>query len=318
VLLIRYCTYTQTVGGNYKKMTHRPFAYRLILIIAVILIGKSLNASPQLPDYLIYRGDTLAVYNLILEKYFDKTNQNDQGDLFGLKFRDGASLNCWRGYQAIYIIENDSLFLNNIIYCGERFNKSPIDIVESDKRINEIFKEKVKNSRVFIDWFSGNISLPNGKLLRWDGVFYKSFENEILISINKGIITKQRQIENYIDYPDRLNRRYGDTISNVLFERLKDLDWKKLDDCDCAESYIVTINKNGRVGKIKMTNYQTKQDIKDCWERSEYRFCINSIRRALKPLKFDLIKQNGIKVPENVFIEIWYEESTGQLENWTN
>ncbi|NJK95123.1 MAG: hypothetical protein HC905_09600 [Bacteroidales bacterium] len=141
-------------------MTHRLFAYRFILAIAVILISRSLNASPQLPDYLIYNGDTLPVYNLILEKYFENINQKDQGDLFGLKFRDGASFNCWRGYQAIYTIENDSLFLSNIIYCGEKFNKKPIDIIESDKRINEIFKDKVKNRRVFIDWFSGNISLP--------------------------------------------------------------------------------------------------------------------------------------------------------------
>ncbi|NJK95124.1 MAG: hypothetical protein HC905_09605 [Bacteroidales bacterium] len=154
-------------------------------------------------------------------------------------------------------------------------------------------------------------------MLRWDGVFYKSFENEILININKGIIKKVRQIENYIDYSNRINRRYGDTISNVLFEKLKDLNWKKLDDCDCAESYIVTIDKNGRVGNVKMADYLTKQDIKDCWERSEYRFCINSIRKALRPLKFDLIKQSGLKVLEKVYIEIWYEESTGQIENWT-
>jgi len=37
----------------------------------------------------------------------------------------------------------------------------------------------------------------------------------------------------------------------------------------------------------------------------------------LRPLKFDLIKQNGIKIPEQVNIEIWYEKSSGQLENWS-
>jgi hypothetical protein len=299
-------------------MTDKLFTYRHFLILAVLLIAKNVNASPQLPDYLIYKGDTLPLYNLILEKYFEKINQSDQGSLFGLKFRDGATLNCWRGYQAIYKIENDSLFLNNIIYCGERFNRAPIDIAESNKRINELFKEKVKNNRVFVDWYSGNVSVPNGKLLRWDGVFYESFENEILISLNKGIVKKEGPIENYIDLPNRINRRFGDTISNVLFGKLKVLNWKKLDECDCAERYIVTINENGRISNIKMADYLTKQDIKDCWLRKEYRFCIHSIHKGLRPLKFDIIKRGGVKVSENVYIEIWYEKSTGELENWTN
>ncbi|WP_139181089.1 hypothetical protein [Winogradskyella thalassocola] len=111
-----------------------------------------------MPDYIIYKGDTIPIYNLILEKYFQKTELEDKGSLFGLKFREGASLNCWRGYQAIYMIENDSLFLKNIIDCGER----NIDQLASSKRIIEIFGNKENNGKVFIDWFSGDFTIPNG------------------------------------------------------------------------------------------------------------------------------------------------------------
>lgn len=298
-------------------MNFKLTLYRIILTLALILIGKNIDASPQLPDYLIYRGDTISVYNLILEKYFEKTNQNNQESLFGLQFREGATLNCWRGYQAIYKIENDSLFLNNIIYCGERYNNNPISVFESDKRIAEQFKGNVKNKRVFIDWFTGNISVPDGKLLRWDGVFHRTFEKEIVLSIKSGKVKKELQVDNYIDFPDRINRRYNDTISNVIYDKIKHLDWKTLDECDCALLYIITINKSGRVSDVQMADYPTKQAIRDSWERNEYRFCINSIRRSLKSLKFDLIKEGGVKVLEKIFIEIWYEETTGQLENWT-
>jgi hypothetical protein len=46
----------------------------------------------------------------------------DEEKLFGLSFRTslegiGTSFNCWRGYQAIYKIENDSLFVSSIIDC---------------------------------------------------------------------------------------------------------------------------------------------------------------------------------------------------------
>lgn len=298
---------------------HRQFIFQILLVILLFLIGEDLIASPQMPDYLIYKGDTFSVYNLILEKYFEKIKQTDQGSLFGLKFRDGSSFNCWRGYQAIYKIENDSLFLSKIISCGERFNHKSIDSVESGKRINDIFKDKVISNKVFIDWYSGNISLPNGKLLRWDGVFYKTFENEILINIDNGVVKKVNKTQNYIDSPDRINRRYNDTISNVIYEKLRSLDWKKLNECECDDSYIVTINKNGKISDVNKSDCQTKNDWKDLdkEDRKNYNYCIKSIRRALRSLKFDIIKQNGVKVSEKVYIEIWYEESTGKLENWT-
>jgi hypothetical protein len=300
-------------------MKDRLFTYRILIIILLLLTGKDLNASPQRPDYLIYKGDTLPVYNLILEKYLTEINQTDKGSLFGLKFRDGASLNCWRGYQAIYKIENDSLFLTDIIECGELQYKKFIDKDESNRKITNIFKNQIKNGKVFIDWYSGNFSLPKSTILRWDGVFYTSFEKEILIKVDKGEIKYIKPIDNYIDNPNRINRRYNDTISNVLFERIKSkkLNWKKLDDCLCAEKYLVTINKNGKVTKVEMADYQSKDTINKYWDRKDYNLCVKSIYKAVKGLDFDVIKRMGEKISEKVYLEIWYEDKTGQIENWT-
>ncbi|MDP2059303.1 MAG: hypothetical protein Q8J97_06165, partial [Flavobacteriaceae bacterium] len=189
--------------GKIKKIL------KWIFIIAILFLSQNSFTSPQIPDYEIYKGDTIPVYNLILEQYFQKIEKSDKGSLFGLKFREGASFNCWRGYQAIYLIENDSLFLKNIIDCGER----KINQIASDQRINEIFGNQVKNEKIFIDWFSGKFSLPNGDLLRWDGVFHKTFENEILIKAQNGKIKSISKIKNYEDDPDRINRKYDDTIS---------------------------------------------------------------------------------------------------------
>jgi hypothetical protein len=73
-----------------------------------------------MPDYLIFKKDTIATFNLILEEYFQKQEKVATEKLFGLSFRDHASFNCWRGYQAIYEIDRDSLFLVGVINCGER------------------------------------------------------------------------------------------------------------------------------------------------------------------------------------------------------
>lgn len=284
-------------------------------ILVFLLVGKAI-ASPQVPDYIIYKGDTLPVYNLILEKYFELNNQSDEGSLFGLKFREGASTNCWRGYQAIYEIANDSLFLNHIISCGELRFRDSIDHASSKKRLKEIFGSRVVNDRVHINWFSDNISLPNGDILRWDGVFYTSFEKERLFIVERGVIKDVLEVENYIDAPNRLNRRYEDTISNVMFAALKKLKWKDFDEFDCSEKYLVTIDENGKVQKVTMADYQQKEDIEDFWDKKEYNYCIRTVSKGLKKLKFDIIKQNGKKVSEDVFIEIWFED-TGQIENWT-
>ena len=154
--------------------------------------------SPQVPDYIIYAKDTIATYNLILEQYLQRQDTATTEKLFGLSFRSGASFTCWRGYQAIYKIDNDSLFLVNIINCGERRN-GQINKSASAQKMKAIFGDRLINERVFIDWFSSDIAFPlNNKVLRWDGVFYKIFEQEKVISIADGKILKTEDVNNYI------------------------------------------------------------------------------------------------------------------------
>ncbi|WP_179320182.1 hypothetical protein [Winogradskyella helgolandensis] len=286
--------------------------FKWIIIFAILIFSQNSFASPQVPDYIIYKGDTIPIYNLILEKYFQKIEKSDKGSLFGLKFREGATLNCWRGYQAIYLIENDSLFLKNIIDCGER----KIDQLASSKRILEIFGHNENNEKVFIDWFSGYFNIPNGDLLRWDGVFHKSFENEILVKVQKGKVCKISEIQNYVDDPKRINRKYGDTISKVIFNELSKLNWKNKNDFDCSEKYLVTIGKNGEVTKVIMPEYRTKEEIKRFWEPKEYKHCIKTVQKGLKDLKFDILKVNRKAIEERYYVDIWIEDD-GTLEDWT-
>jgi len=108
-------------------------------IVLVFLIHSPLSifASPQMPDYIIYKNDTIATYNLLVEQYLQKQEPGVQPQLFGLIFRSGSSFNCWRGYQAIYKIENDSLFLADIIDCGD-LKESLLDKGASFKKMQAI------------------------------------------------------------------------------------------------------------------------------------------------------------------------------------
>lgn len=288
-----------------------------IFIFLITLLSYRLSASPQMPDYFIFKGDTISTYNLILEQYLQKIGEAEQGKLFGLSFRSGASTNCWRGYQAIYKIDNDTLFLVHIVYCGER-RSGKIDEAASDDKMNKIFKDKVINGKVYIDWFSGDISFPLkspiNKVLRWDGVFYTIFEQETIISITKGKVLNIAEINNYEDNPNAIDRKDKSKLSDILFKQLKKVKWKSK--FYCSEKYLVTIGENGKVSKVIMPEYPTQDSIDKYWDRDEYNYCINNVFNALQKLKFDIIKDKGKPISENVYVEIFFD-SRRKIENWT-
>ena len=270
-----------------------------------------------MPDYIIFKGDTIATYNLILEQYFQKQGKPDQGELFGLSFRDGATFNCWRGYQAIYKIYKDSLFLVDIITCGELGNNK-IDTAASERKIKSIFNSKVADGKVFIDWFSGDISFPlNNKVLRWDGVFYKIFEKETVVSISDGKILKVEDVDNYEKVPNAIRRKDKSKLSDILFKQLKKVRWKNTDKFDCSDKYLVTIGTDGRVSKVTMPEYPTQDSIDKYWDKDEYNYCIKNVFKAMRKLKFDIIKAKGKPISEDIYFEVWFD-SKRKLENWTH
>ena len=58
------------------------------------------------------------------------------------------------------------------------------------------------------------------------------------------------------------------------------------------------------------------EELEKYFEKDEYIFCINKVLNALQSLKFDIIKDKGKPIPEDIYIEIWVEEN-GKLKNWT-
>ena len=80
----------------------------------------------------------------------------------------------------------------------------------------------------------------------------------------------------------------------------------------------MTIDKEGKVSKVTMLEYQTADSIDKYWDRDEYNYCVNAILNSLKKLKFDIIKDKGNPISEDIYIEIWFDEKKGKIENWTH
>jgi len=65
-----------------------------------------------------------------------------------------------------------------------------------------------------------------------------------------------------------------------------------------------------------MLRYELGEKI-DQQERKEYDYCTGTMLKALKSLRFDVIKNKGTPISEDVYLEIWVEDN-GKIENWTN
>lgn len=294
-------------------MTKSCFLF-FLRIAVLTLFSLRLFASPQMPDYIIYKNDTIVTYNLLVEKYLQSNERIHPNKLFGLSYRDSTSLYCWRGYQAIYKIDNDSLFLVDMIHCGER-RMGEIDTVASALKMKAIFGDKVVNGKVYIDWFSGDISIPlNFKKLRWDGIFHTIYERETVFNIAGGKIIHVADVNNYEHVPHAIDRKDKSKLSGILFKQLKKVKWKNT---YCSNEYLVTIDKEGKVSKVTMPRYPTQDSIDKYYDREDYDYCINNMLKALQKLKFDIIKDRGKLISEDVYLEIWFD-SKRRIKNWTN
>lgn len=120
---------------------------REIVTILLVLFSVTVFATEQTPDVLIYKSDTIFIETYPFENLMN-SDSLIRKRIFGDSDEYCISSGCWRGHVATWIIENDSLFLIDLI-----------DGCEENKFIlQDVFnKEKVINNKVFADWFTGDL-----------------------------------------------------------------------------------------------------------------------------------------------------------------
>ncbi|MFV0470162.1 MAG: hypothetical protein ACK5MK_14705 [Dysgonomonas sp.] len=288
----------------------------LIIIFLLLSSIAHLKASPQAPDYLIVGKDTIPLSQLILEDYLHSVKQpTDSNSLFGFRFGndfgfESSSTNCWRGYQAVYSLENDSLFLKYIIPCNSLRQLCADDINNSNEQMQKVFQDKVKNNKVFIDWLSSEFTIPKGKPIWWDGIFTTIYEKEELYSIRKGILVDKHIINNYQKVKDGISRKKQE-MSKAVFNEIKKLNWKKLDnEFLCSDTYCLEIDSRGKVINVEKNNSGVELDKDDI-------YCQNVIKNQLKKLQFDIILYHGRPFNDRLCLEVFYDDTTNKLENWS-
>lgn len=273
-----------------------------------------LQASPQVPDYLVVNGDTIAIYSLPL---YDQSEEKVQKFYnVARRYEDSAEFpiptNLWRGYSLLWELLDNKLYLISVVG-----NKSSDDILQ------QCFSDNYSNGKVYADWYSGILIKPKGEILRWDGVFSRTYMKEDLLKFRNGELQTITETNNYIHLPNGITRinnenpyeGYPRTITDTLFRELRKLDWKQLsevNDCECDAKYIIEINEKGKIDKIEYLSWvEDSEAQKQKDDIMAHQICIDTFLKQLRNMQFDVIKWNGEPFKEQILIDLFYSTDDG-------
>ena len=126
----------------------------------------------QTPEILIYEGQRHALCDLPLDDYFAR--ERVQPDF---RFTSTA---LWRGYVGTWEIVDGRLYL--IELEGQLRGGSEVSL--------ETFFPHARD-RVFADWYSGTLRVPQGRMLDYEHVAFASvYERDLLIEIEQGVVQR--------------------------------------------------------------------------------------------------------------------------------
>ena len=218
--------------------------YILFLFVLLFPITEAF-ATAQVPDRIIYKGDTLKLFSNPLEYLpnIDELRPRLFGDKEGCK-----TTACWRGYEAIWIIIDDTLYLTGIFECCYGFEYAR----KAD--LKKLFGAKCKNGIVKADWFSGAMISPQGKLMCFVHMGYAStYERELEFYFKKGLLlgTKINDNSKNRDTEYGLNelKLYKFIYTTIRWDKLP-----KLNDVVVKVSLQFSANENGIIDSVKVIN----------------------------------------------------------------
>ncbi|MCI5135552.1 MAG: hypothetical protein D3920_10875 [Candidatus Electrothrix sp. AW2] len=194
------------------------------------LAASSAFATAQYPDKVVYEGKEYSLHTNPMEAYFTKHPDK--------KPKNGVmSTALWRGYVATFEFKTNSLVLKDIEI--EIWNEAKDDT--SWKSVNDDVIPKGKD--LVVDWFTGILVLPHGKLVNYVHMGYGStYSNYILLEVKKGKLTGKRAYDHkkYEIFKEKQFQAFKKTEAYKKHaEELKKKEWSQDDIDSFLRSFVV-------------------------------------------------------------------------------
>jgi hypothetical protein len=174
-----------------------------IVSFPLLLISICTFGTAQIPDRLVYKGDTLSLFSCPLGSFPDQELLSFKNMFAG---KSCFNTSCWRGYVATWKIEDNKLYLTEIRnscyptsedYVRVAYNTAGANIGKEFADLSTLFPGRFENGRVFADWVNDKLSSPKGKMLYYihDG-FESIFEKEDEFTIKNGLLLSIHEFDN--------------------------------------------------------------------------------------------------------------------------
>ena len=275
----------------------------LTIILFSILAFNSFGTA-QIPDVLIYNGDTLSLFSCPLNSYPNQDLINPKS-LFGSYGCFYTA--CWRNYVATWEIINDELYLTkirNACFPTELKNvsvsyKSEVKIDSIGREyanLKELFPQQFQNGKVKADWVNEKLYSPQGSLLYYlhDG-FQSIYETELEFTLMNGKVIECKKLDNsktkkskYVEDPQLLKEYIYNNIKN---ENLPASDTIK------RKVYIsiISSDENGKIDSMKVA-----RGVNELYDKEAIRV-INSIH------EWEVLFRHGEKVNRGWIIPVAFD-----------
>lgn len=264
------------------------------ILCFLLFAGKAFTAS-QVPDICIIKKDsvqdTLSVFVFPLEDYFELKGEKNLGG-----FKNCNSPSCSRGYQAVWLIENDSLFLINIQGCNEGMSWCDESALPS---LEKIFGEECINNKVFAYWANGNYRFFLGDEI--PHIDKQLFYTEKQVVLKNGIAKKIKSVQN-VKPRKRAFSVKQTTPEFILYLVQTNLNWRALPKTKKDKWYAemqITILKNGK-SRLKLIT-DTPESFRLAAEKEYF--------KSIKNVRWYTYKQLGKKTEVTFTVKAYYEKN---------
>lgn len=228
--------------GKFNCTTMRRIDF--IFILFLLAVPVRILATAQIPDKLIYNGDTLYIFANPLELLY--VNDSIRPKYFEEK--EACMLTaCWRAYQAEWTIIDNNLYLTGIYSCCYYE-----DGIKAD--LSKLFGDKCIHGKVKADWVTAKIIAPQGKVLYYIYDGYASiYEKELELNFIKG------QLAGTIIYDNSKTRQsiYSRDSKKLREWIYKNINWPvvpRLDDKIIKLFVKFSANESGVVDSVKIVS----------------------------------------------------------------
>jgi hypothetical protein len=145
-------------------------------------------STAQRGDILVLKGKKYSIYTNPLRPFLDRNPGR-------LPESNIISTSNWRGYVATWEVKNDRLVLTDVGMLQSVGKPSEVNpSTEIRSVMATMFPEQ---NEVLADWFTGNIIIPDGELVRYVHMGYASmYSKYIILQVKNGAITRNWTAEN--------------------------------------------------------------------------------------------------------------------------